>query len=79
MAGKNTVNFINKKKSSSKLFNDLADTIKEAYNNDKTLSDKIDDAESRILARNMIEFCQKFIEIQIRIESEAEKIMIKQE
>ncbi len=70
MAIENTVNFINKKKSSSELFNNLATTMKEAYNNDKNFNDKIDDVEARKLARNMIEFCQKIIEIQIRIETE---------
>ena len=54
-------------RSQNEIFNGIAASIRKSYENE--MSDK----ESRQLASNLISFCQKIIEIQIRLEKEQEK------
>lgn len=58
---------ITTEKSAAEIFSDIAATIKASH------PGNISQAESRKLARNFIGFCQKVIEIQIRIEQEKGK------
>ena len=62
-----------KQKSGSKLFTDLAATMKAVYNKNKNHHNKINDQEANKAALNLIEFCKRFIEIQVRIEREQQK------
>ena len=54
-------------RSQNEIFNGIAASIRESYENE------ISEKESRQLASNLIGFCQKIIEIQIRLEEEPEK------
>ena len=54
-------------RSAAEIFSDIVATIKASH------PGSISEAESRKLARNFICFCQKIIEIQIRIEQEKGK------
>ncbi|WP_375331664.1 hypothetical protein [Candidatus Tisiphia endosymbiont of Temnostethus pusillus] len=54
------------RRSREEIFNCLANCIRNAHDED------ISEEESRKLARNFINFCQKFVEIQVRLEKEKE-------
>ncbi|WP_341749118.1 hypothetical protein [Candidatus Tisiphia endosymbiont of Sialis lutaria] len=54
------------KRTAEEIFNNLASTIRSSHDQE------ISEEESRKLARNFIRFCQRFIEIQLRIDEEKE-------
>ncbi|WP_425364606.1 hypothetical protein [Candidatus Tisiphia endosymbiont of Mystacides longicornis] len=54
------------KRTAEEIFNNLASTIRSSHDQE------ISEEESRKLARNFIRFCQRFIEIRLRIDEEKE-------
>ncbi|WP_341760757.1 hypothetical protein [Candidatus Tisiphia endosymbiont of Dioctria linearis] len=54
------------KRTPEEIFNNLALTIRNSHDQE------ISEEESRRLARNFIRFCQRFIEIRLRIDKEKE-------
>jgi hypothetical protein len=64
---------LNTGRTKAEIFNSIAENIRESYDY------AITEEESRNAARNFIAFCQKLIDVQIRIDKDKEREQKKQE
>jgi hypothetical protein len=72
-AEKELLNSLNTGRTQAEIFNSIAEKIRKSYEH------TITEEESRKAARNFIAFCQKLIDIQIRIDKDKEREQKKKE
>ncbi len=73
MTVENITNLANKKKTHVELFNELITAIKETHETENDSGTQLSNNEARKTALRLIGFYKKFIDIEVRIEREAQQ------